>query len=327
MRKTLVIAACLAVATAVDTTTAWAAVQQSDSPRSIGQHWLTVGDVRLWYRVAGRSNGVPVVFLHGGPGQGSQVFEAFGGPQLERTQRMVYLDQRGAGRSDRPRDLSKYSMDIMVDDIEQLRRHLGVPRIALLGHSFGTRLALEYAARYPQHTAAVVLAAAATDLRRTLDLQCQRLAHADAEAYKRAAQGLRPGAYPRCDTRRAYSGDAAKASSLRNLFPDLSIVEVVERLEAAYGGNTGEGSRALFQQGYMQYRFTRGDQVRAPVLIVAGGRDFQAATEVQRYLAKQLRRGHLLVYPDHGHFMFVEIPRRFARDVDDFLRKHSSGVR
>jgi proline iminopeptidase len=295
--------------------------QQSSPSLSTGEHELKVSDVRLWYRVAGRQGGVPVIFLHGGPGQGSQVFQAFGGPQLERTQRLVYLDQRGAGRSDRPSNLSKYSMDIMVEDVEQLRRHLGVPRMALLAHSFGTRLALEYAARYPQHTAAVVLAAAATNLLRSLDLQCQRLAKDDPAAYARATQGVQASAFPRCDTRRAYPGEEGRAFALRNLFPDPAMVPVVDRLESVNGGNTGEASRALFQQGYMQYRFTRAAQVRAPVLVIAGGRDFQAALEVQQDLVKELPRGRLLIYPANGHFMFVEDPARFARDVAEFLRR------
>ena len=125
-----------------------------------GPHTVVVNDVRLWYRVAGRAQpgAPPVVFLHGGPGQGSAHFAALAGPEMERSLRMVYLDQRGSGRSGRPAD-GQYSISLMVDDVEGVRRALGVPRIALIGHSFGAVLALEYAARYPEHAAAVVVAA------------------------------------------------------------------------------------------------------------------------------------------------------------------------
>jgi proline iminopeptidase len=293
-------------------------------PTSIGEHHLVVNGVRLWYRVAGRSGGIPLVFLHGGPGQGSQTFQAVGGPELEKTQRLVYLDQRGSGRSDRPRDPSHYSIDIMVEDIEQLRRHLGVPKIALLGHSFGSQLALEYAARYPQRTHAVVLAAAAAHLTRSIDLQCERLAVEDPEAYARAAAGIRAGAVPRCNTMSAYSGDAATAFAHRNLFPDPATARRVTELDAAGGlGATGEAARALFQKGYLQYRFSRAADVAAPVLIIAGGKDFQTAIEPQRDLVKELPRGRLLEYPEGGHFMFVETPERFARDVAAFLRERA----
>ncbi len=291
------------------------------SPVSPGAHKFTVGGVQLWYRVAGRTRGVPLIFLHGGPGQGSQAFQAIGGPELEKTQRLVYLDQRGGGRSARPQDPSNYSIDIMVEDVEQLRRHLGLPKVALLGHSFGASLALEYAARYPQHTAAVVLAAA-PNLLRSLDLQCQRLQPEDPAAYARAMAGQKEGAFPRCNTMRAYSGDAAKTFAIRNLFPDPSTAKRVEELDSANGlGSTGEVAGALFQKGYLSYRFTKTDKVVSPVLVIAGGKDFQAALEPQRDLVKELKMARLLEYPANGHFMFVESPARFARDVTAFLRQ------
>jgi proline iminopeptidase len=316
------IAAGLGLAIFLGAVPAVGAPHSAAAPISVGEHSLTVDGVRLWYRVAGRPRGVPVVFLHGGPGEGSQLFQAVGGPELERTQRLIYFDQRGGGRSDRPVDPSNYSIDIMVEDVEQLRRHLGVPRIVLLGHSFGTNLALEYAARYPQHTAAVVLAAAASHLLRSLDLQCQRLQTQDSEAYARATAGLRAGAFPRCNTMQAYSGDAAKAFAERNLFPDPAVARRVNQLGEVGGlRSTGEVARALFQKGYLQYRFSKTDNVLAPVLVIAGGRDYQAAIEPQRDLVKDLRHARLVEYPRNGHFMFVEDPRRFARDVNSFLRR------
>lgn len=95
----------------------------------VGEHRFSVGDVGLWYRVAGKPDRTPVVFLHGGPGEGSQTFAHFAGPALEAELRMIYLDQRGSGRSDRPKAATYYSIPQMVDDIEALRRHLGVSRM------------------------------------------------------------------------------------------------------------------------------------------------------------------------------------------------------
>jgi predicted alpha/beta-fold hydrolase len=162
----------------------------------VGEHRYDVGGVRLWYRVAGQRTGAPVIVLHGGPGEGSQTFARFAGPALEARLRMVYLDQRGSGRSDRPKQARYYSMKLLVDDIEALRRKLGAPRIDLIGHSFGTILALEYGARYPEHVAHIVLAGAVPDLPRIIDIQCARLQKDDKPAFARAAQGKRPGAYP-----------------------------------------------------------------------------------------------------------------------------------
>src|SRR5207245_7353607 len=91
-----------------------------------------------------------------GPGQGSYHFAALVGPSLEHSLRMVYFDQRGSGTSERPWT-GEYSMATLVEDIEGLRRELGVPQIALIGHSFGGALALEYAATYPARVARLVI--------------------------------------------------------------------------------------------------------------------------------------------------------------------------
>ena len=103
--------------------------------------------MHLWYREAGvgSTSTPPVVFLHDGPGYNSYSFAALKGPRLESTLRMIYLDQRGNGRSERSANRD-YAMTTLVADVQALRQQFGVPRIAIIGHSFGTILALEYAA-------------------------------------------------------------------------------------------------------------------------------------------------------------------------------------
>ncbi|MDE2488361.1 MAG: alpha/beta fold hydrolase [Alphaproteobacteria bacterium] len=286
-----------------------------------GAHTFQAGGVRLWYRVAGPQAGAPVVFLHGGPGEGSQTFAKFAGPVLERRLRMVYFDQRGSGRSERPKDPAAYSMDRLVEDIDSLRRQLGVDRISLIGHSFGTVLALEYAARYPDHVARVVLAASVPDAPAALKIQCRRLARTDPPAYRRAlAAGARAGVG--CNPFAAYDGPAQKAFVYRNMFPDPATGRLVDESDNANGlGNTGEMSNAVFNSGFLHYRFRSAAAVTAPVLIIAGGADHQAVVQPQRALAAALPRGRIVVLPGRGHFMFVEDPAGFGRLVVPFLSR------
>lgn len=106
----------------------------------------------------------------------------------------------------------------------------------------------------------------------------------------------------------------------RNMYPDPRVARLVEETDSADGlGNTGELAGALFEQGLAGYRFTRMHEVNAPVLVIAGSADFQAVIGPQRRLADQLPDATLLEYRDRGHFMFVEDPERFARDVVKFL--------
>lgn len=282
---------------------------------AVGEHQAVVNDVRLWYRVAGRDDGTPVVFLHGGPGQGSQTFARFAGPTLERDLRMVYLDQRGSGRSERPWN-EAYSLDLLVEDLEQLRRAWGVERLSLVGHSFGTILALEYAAAHPERVERMVLVAAAPDLPAAMDLQCLRLQRLEPATYERAAAARPQGSRARCNP---FVADRAFIDGA--MFPDPATQRLVDETDAEGGlRNTGEMGRVLFGQGgLMEYRFERPARLVMPTLVVAGLADFQTVVEPQRELVARLADARIVEYEGLGHFMFVEDPERFAADVAAFL--------
>ena len=294
-----------------------------EAPRAslaVGEHQAIINGVRIWYRVAGRPTGTPVVYLHGGPGQGSQSFARFAGPHLERDHRMVYLDQRGAGRSERPWN-NAYSIDLLVDDLEKLRQAWGVPRIAVIGHSFGSVLAMEYGARFPDHVSHVVLAASVPDIQAAWEVQCARLERTDPAAYARAVAAQRPGRSARCNMTGAYEGAQAGAMMTSYMFPNPQTAERLSAADAEGGlRNTGVVGDAIFSQGFLTYRFGRSADLRAPVLVIAGARDLQAVPEPQRALVQAVRNGRMLEYEGAGHFMWLEQPERFARDVSAFLR-------
>lgn len=117
---------------------------------------LAVGDGhRIYYEECGLASGMPVVFLHGGPGSGCsarhrQLFD----PALCR---VILLDQRGCGRSLPRGELQGNSTDRLVADIEQLRLHLGIGRWLVFGGSWGAGLALAYAVEHPESCLALVL--------------------------------------------------------------------------------------------------------------------------------------------------------------------------
>lgn len=292
------------------------------SPLAPGEHHLVVGGVRLWYRVAGRTSGTPVVFLHGGPGQGSQSFATLAGPALERSHRMVYLDQRGSGQSERPWNRA-YSMSLLVEDLERLRRALRTPKIAIIGHSVGTMIAMEYAAKYPQHVDRMVLAASGPDIPAAFNAQCDRVAIKDPAVYARAKADVVAGSALTCNLYKgAFQGRGLQEHVNSNMFPDPRTEEIVREADNANGlRNTGELSKAMIDAGLLEFRFGQAARLTMPVLVVAGGRDLQTGVGPQAAFARSLPRGRMLVYPEAGHFMFVEQPDRFAADVLAFFRE------
>ncbi|HEX2091125.1 MAG TPA: alpha/beta fold hydrolase [Longimicrobiaceae bacterium] len=293
-----------------------------------GSHEAVAADgVRLRYRVAGNApaDAPPVVFLHGGPGQGSHGFAALVGPRLEPRLRMVYFDQRGSGRSDRAPN-GDYSMPTLVEDVEALRRALGVPEIAIIGHSFGVTLGLEYAAKYPGRVSRAVLAAGLWDVPIQCALRAQRLAELRPEAYARVrGDTLREDGTRRsdCDLEfRAFrSREEHDAYTTELMFPDPAVAARVNAADTVGGlRNTGEIGRALGRSGFFdRYRFTGHQRITLPVLVIAGRHDGAARPEGLRELARRLPDARFLEYERSGHFMYVDEPDRFARDVIAFL--------
>lgn len=110
---------------------------------------------RMYYEQSGKRDGVPVVFLHGGPGAGaSPVHRQFFDPSFYR---IVVLDQRGAGRSTPLGCLEDNTTPKLVEDLERLRRHLGIERWMVFGGSWGSTLAISYAEQHPERCLGLVL--------------------------------------------------------------------------------------------------------------------------------------------------------------------------
>ncbi len=117
---------------------------------------LRVDDLHeIYWEVSGNPGGKPVVFLHGGPGGGTEPkHRRFFDPKRYR---IVLFDQRGCGKSRPHASLENNTTWHLVDDIEKLREHLGIERWQVFGGSWGSTLALAYAQKHPDRVTELVL--------------------------------------------------------------------------------------------------------------------------------------------------------------------------
>ncbi len=119
--------------------------------------WAEVLDVeggQIYYETVG--TGMPIMVMHGGLGLDSTYLRPYF-DQLSDLGQVIYLDHRGNGRSSRPDDYSTITFDTMIDDAEALRQHLGGQPMVLIGHSWGGFIAQEYAIKYQDNLAGLVL--------------------------------------------------------------------------------------------------------------------------------------------------------------------------
>ncbi len=117
------------------------------------------GRFEVWTKRVGNNPELKVLLLHGGPGATHEYFEAADSYLPRAGVEYHYYDQLGSGRSDRPDDPSLWDLDRFVDEVDQVRRALGLDRdnLVLLGHSWGGILAIEYALAHQDHLRALVV--------------------------------------------------------------------------------------------------------------------------------------------------------------------------
>jgi proline iminopeptidase len=109
----------------------------------------------LYVEECGMADGIPAVFLHGGPGSGCESYHRrFFDPSRYR---LVLFDQRGCGRSRPHASLQGNTTQALIADIETIRQHLGIERWLVFGGSWGSTLALAYAQTHPQRVSRLVL--------------------------------------------------------------------------------------------------------------------------------------------------------------------------
>jgi len=115
--------------------------------------------LRTWYESFGdgRDGRLPLVVLHGGPGATHQYLEPLRDLATS-GRRVIFYDQIGCGRSDRPTDPDFFTVQTFVDELDALRAHLDLERVHVLGQSWGGMLAMEYALTHPRGLASIVVA-------------------------------------------------------------------------------------------------------------------------------------------------------------------------
>ena len=117
------------------------------------------GDHHVWVKRTGNNPDLKVLLLHGGPGSTHEYLEACDSYLPAAGVEYYYYDQLGSGFSDQPDEPSLWELDRFVEEVEQVRRALGLSRdnFVLYGQSWGGILAIEYALKYQQHLRALVI--------------------------------------------------------------------------------------------------------------------------------------------------------------------------
>src|SRR5262249_37716578 len=132
----------------------------SARPQAFAQQegFVDAHGVLIYYKVLSNPTvaSTPLLIVHGGPGASHDYFLPYLLP-LMRTHKLVIIDERGSGRSEKMQNTQLYTVENMVEDVEAVRVALGLGKIDLLGHSYGGVLAQAYALKYQRHLNHLIL--------------------------------------------------------------------------------------------------------------------------------------------------------------------------
>lgn len=283
---------------------------------------FVVDGAELYYEMAGPEDAPAILALHGGPGIGDgrkpkRAFEPLAGEY-----RLVVPDHRGCGRS---AGVPPYTNERFARDVEALREHLGPAEVVLIGGSYGGFVALEYASRWPDRLAGIVLrdtAASSEYDRRARERARERLPEL------RAAD-LDVPAITEVELDRVMDGEVRSEEEFRRVFhgmaplyaPDLESFDAAaarERIDDLRFRH--ETHNRVFSEVFPEMDYTdRLPGIDVPALVTVGRHDWITPVEASEELAELLTDARLEVFEDSGHDPHLDRREAYLRRVRAFL--------
>ena len=278
---------------------------------------LNTADGRtLTYRKLGHG---PLLVCHpGGPGFSSTYFGDLAALWEQFT--LIMLNPRGTGGSSRPRDRHAYAIDDYVSDLEELRVHLGLEKMLLLGHSHGGMVAMSYAATHPDRVRRLVLASTlprfAAEQERAMQAGMER----------RSNQPWYPDAVEALEQEQAgkFSTDEEMADlvfrELPLYFAHFGPAEA-GYLDTLKTEALNADTLKLFNNEILNTFDLRPNlgSITAPTLVVTGDEDFICGPLCADEICAGVKGAREVIVSDAGHMLFIEQPQAFHDEVADFL--------
>jgi len=275
---------------------------------------LKYKDGKLHYNTYGA--GDPVLIINGGPGISSDGFGELA-QLLSEDNRTIIYDQSGTGGSRILSNKDKdYTIDLMVEDIEVLRKHLGYENWIVLGHSFGGMLAYAYAAKYPERVRAMIQShSGGMDLRlRDYPDLRDRLSRSQRDELNQLVIKISFG-----DTLWETRYQRAKLMASAYLNDSTRASEVAERLMTT--------NRTINSQVWANMNLINFDvseemkNFKKPVLIL-NGVDEIIHKDIAIYADSVLPDSRLILMEDCGHYGWLERPEIYLKEVKEFLKSN-----
>ena len=264
----------------------------------------------IYYEVLGSGSNTPLIVVNGGPGF-DHTYEHVSSAWdvLAKKRRVIFYDQRGTGRSPASK-AQTYTLADQINDLEDLRAHLGADHIELLGHSWGGYLVMAYAAQHPEHISHLIIVdSAAPKFKDTVFLfdnvfpegieRQQSVSFAEEMGDKAASD---------TDLREYFSmlfySPQNRDKFLTTVSPGVYKKDINEAVEK-------DIERFDLNPEIRKFRF--------PTLVITGRYDMNVAPVVAYKIHQAIPGSKFAVFERSGHLPFFEEPDEFVRVMEEFL--------
>jgi proline iminopeptidase len=274
---------------------------------------VSVGDTRL--NVVERGGGRPLIVLHGGPGLDHRMFGDYLDP-LGDSFRLLFVDQRAQGRSERPPE-ETWTLERMAADVDGLARSLELERYSVLGHSYGALVALQNAVDFPGAAERTIVSSGLPSARFLGELETTLAEFQPVELRDRVTASWER-------EKRVETPDVV-AALLHDQLPfhfrdprDPVITDYERRTGGAAYSPDVLRRFANEQYGGIEVEDRLG-AIAQPVLVLAGRHDRTCRVEAAEAIAAGIPNAELVVFEHSGHMTFVEENERYLEVLRAFL--------
>lgn len=293
----------------------------------IDEGFVDAHGVLIYYKACG--TGQPLIVLHGGPGATHEYFLPYLLP-LARTNRLIFIDERGSGRSQKLENVSAYTIENMVEDVEDVRQALHMGTMNLLGHSYGGVLAQAYALKYQQNLMHLILCSTFHSTKHMNEVFVKIKEKMAPELRERIDAMEKTGLFGHGKEfeRNRYTSEYMSAAWGEGYFPylyqnhpdpnfdpnDMGVTawDLYREMWGVHGEFVIDGN--LVSVEYADQL----SSLKIPTLITVGDHD-ECAPSLSQEMHAKIAGSKLVILPKSGHMTFVDQPSLFNSTVDVFL--------
>jgi proline iminopeptidase len=293
----------------------------------IQEGYIDSRGVLIYYKTIGR--GAPLVIVHGGPGGSHDYFLPYLLP-LARHNRLVFIDERGSGKSQKLEDPAGYTIENMVEDVEAVRQGLVLGKISLLGHSYGGVLAQAYALKYQNNLTHLILCSTFPSTAQMNQIFVKMKLNMSPELRDRIDALEKAGLFGHGKDyqKNRYPDDYMIAAWGEGYFPYLYQNHPDPNFDpiamgvapwGLYREMWGSNGEFVIDGNLKSVEYVdRLPGIHIPTLILVGDHD-ECDPSLSQEMHEQIAGSEIVILPKSGHMTFVDQNGMFNSAVIDFL--------